>query len=162
MKFKRKKNIKKKKKKAVTEGSMIHEPLIPADPSQIMIAIIHILLGITISLWVLLIETVQSVDQYMFVSKHYFQKILEKLKVCVATSTTELETASNLVQNAEKQKMNYYEVYNSTQNCYSQNNAVTDEQQNQILNLLKRDWLDSLDILKRATTKPKVLKLQRK
>ena len=81
----------------MTEGSMFHEPLIPADPSWIMIAVLCILLGITMSLWVLLIDAVQSVDQDMFVSKHYFQKILEKLKVSVATSTTQLEIASNLV-----------------------------------------------------------------
>ena len=58
--------------------------------------------------------------------------------------------------------MNCYDVYKSTQNRYSQNNAVTDEQQNQLLNLLKTDWLDSLEMLKQATTELKELKLQKK
>ena len=58
--------------------------------------------------------------------------------------------------------MNCYKVYKSTQIFYSQNNAVADEQQNHLLNLLKTYWLDSLEILKQATTELKELKLQQK
>ena len=62
--------IKKQKKIASTEGLILNKPLIPADLIQTMLAVLHILQRITMSLWVALMQAVQSLDETRFASKN--------------------------------------------------------------------------------------------
>ena len=93
-------SIKKKKKKVSGEGSIIHSPLIPADPLRIMLAVLHILLGIKMSLWVLLIDSIQSVDRKTYVSKVYTEQILGRLKIALSN----LDVANEITKNSKRKK----------------------------------------------------------
>jgi hypothetical protein len=55
-------SVAKQKERAKTNNSVICEPLIPADQDQVLLAVLHIILGITKKIWDLLVLEVQSVD----------------------------------------------------------------------------------------------------
>jgi hypothetical protein len=59
-------SVAKQKEHAKTNNSVIREPLIPADQDQVLLAVLHIILGITKKIWDLLVLEVQSVASFLF------------------------------------------------------------------------------------------------
>ena len=113
------------------------------------------------SLWVLFIDSIQSIHIETYFSKVHIQHILLNLKTCIATSIREIEVATKIAKNAENRKTRCYEVYKSILDSYRKNgNATMDDEQKQLLNTLKNDWIDSLSILKQATIMLKELKVK--
>ena len=151
----------KARKKATIEGSILHEPLIPAEPSSTMPAVLHILLGITMSLWVALISAVQSVDKETFASKQYVGQIVLKLAYHVAKKRNQFEQTKKAIKESEERKKNCYSVYKNTKDRYKNHGQLNNEQI-QLLDLLKRDWSEALEIEKNFIAEDKNEKEEKK
>ena len=54
--------VKLQKELAKTNHSVIREPLIPADTDRVLLAVLHIILGVTKKIWDILVLAVQKVD----------------------------------------------------------------------------------------------------
>ena len=126
----------------------MHKHLIPADPTHVMLAVLHIMLGITMSLWVKLMTAVQSVDKDTFMSKKYTGGIILKTNHHVVRKKNVINLASKSKEEAEKRKKNCHKIYKITMNRYKEQSHPLSTEQNEIPDALKQDWSESLDILK--------------
>ena len=113
------------------------------------------------SLWVALISAVQSVDKETFASKQYVGQIVLKLAYHVAKKRNQFEQTKKAIKESEERKKNCYSVYKNTKDRYKNHGQLNNEQI-QLLDLLKRDWSEALEIEKNFIAEDKNEKEEKK
>ena len=103
--------VKMKKEHVKTNQSVIREPLIPADPDRVLLAVLHIILGTTKKIWDILVLEVQKVDDEEDNGQH---KLLTHIRDILIVEADHLDTEQEAIRaqfvEAEKNKLDAWKL----------------------------------------------------
>jgi antitoxin component of RelBE/YafQ-DinJ toxin-antitoxin module len=111
-----KKSAKDQKKAAKTNASFIRKPLIPVDFSRILLAPLHIILGVVKKLWDELVFEVQAVDTTIDKQRKELEIVRDAVARIVAYLEAEIERDETELEEANEAKTSAYEALNEVRN----------------------------------------------
>ena len=140
-------SVTKQKQEAKENGSTLNEPLIPIKFSCILLAILHIILGVTKKLWDVLVIDVQNVDYRNDPACLQLIRARDIIAQHVNNLDTQYQAEDKELKDTQERKKETYELYLEARKNRDETNNPG------ILGRLKRDWKEVVQLAKGAQAK---------
>jgi hypothetical protein len=88
-----------KRQLAQTNESVMREPLIPIDFSRVMLAVLHVIIGITMYLYMNLVSDIQEVESEYLAERRMLSEARENLTLYIAKGHKEREKVKQHLKN---------------------------------------------------------------
>jgi hypothetical protein len=99
-----------KRRLAHTNESVMREPLNPIDFSRVMLAALHVIIGITMSLYMNLVSDIQEVESEYLAERRMLSEACDNLTLYIAKGQKEREKVKQHLKNVEEKRANFYNL----------------------------------------------------
>jgi hypothetical protein len=88
----------------------MREPLIPIDFSRVMLAVLHVIIGITMSLYMNLVSDIQEVESEYLAELRLLSEARDNLTLYIAKGQKEREKVKQHLKNVEEKRANFHKL----------------------------------------------------